>query len=87
MNKNDAAKLLSEMGINLSALDPKQRIQLSQMLKTIKSVNDITSEDIKRISRLFSKSNKQDRTKKIPRNSKCPCGSGVKWKKCCGQNS
>jgi uncharacterized protein YecA (UPF0149 family) len=24
------------------------------------------------------------RSSKVPRNSLCPCGSGVKWKKCCG---
>ncbi|MCB9421429.1 MAG: SEC-C domain-containing protein [Ardenticatenaceae bacterium] len=30
------------------------------------------------------KSNQRRNTKKIPRNSLCPCGSGKKYKKCCG---
>jgi uncharacterized protein YchJ len=28
-----------------------------------------------------------ERTQSISRNSACPCGSGLKYKRCCGQNS
>ena len=30
--------------------------------------------------------NIEDGQKKIGRNDPCPCGSGKKYKKCCGQN-
>jgi preprotein translocase subunit SecA len=31
-------------------------------------------------------SNKPATSKKVGRNDPCPCGSGKKYKKCCGQN-
>ncbi|MCX7905265.1 MAG: SEC-C metal-binding domain-containing protein, partial [Elusimicrobiales bacterium] len=37
----------------------------------------------------FSSSNKKDKEisfKKVGRNDPCPCGSGKKYKKCCGKN-
>jgi len=27
----------------------------------------------------------QEKTKKVGRNDPCPCGSGLKYKKCCGK--
>ena len=34
---------------------------------------------------LQAKNNKQDKKVKIGRNDPCPCGSGKKYKKCCGK--
>ncbi|MEA3384270.1 MAG: preprotein translocase subunit SecA [Campylobacterota bacterium] len=42
-------------------------------------------ESVEEIS-LSSDESKQVAEKKIPRNSPCPCGSGKKYKQCCGQS-
>lgn len=47
--------------------------------------NDVLSKDkIKDITRQWRLSQQAVSTK-IPRNSPCPCGSGKKYKKCCGK--
>lgn len=50
--------------------------------------NDIYDEETKR--RLFLEQRKSGiirKEKKIGRNDPCPCGSGKKYKKCCGRNA
>jgi len=46
--------------------------------------NVLTSEKRKEISKEW-KLSKQAVSKKVGRNDPCPCGSGKKYKKCCGQ--
>jgi len=49
--------------------------------------NDIFSEEKqKEIAKEFNRS-KQAVSEKIGRNDPCPCGSGKKYKKCCGKNA
>ena len=41
-------------------------------------------ENISDIEKLFNPSSPAEATLKIGRNEPCPCGSGKKYKKCCG---
>jgi len=43
------------------------------------------SEDISDVDRLLNPSVTKTADKKIGRNAPCPCGSGKKYKKCCGK--
>ena len=48
---------------------------------------DILGEDkIKELTKKFKKSKTVVKGKKIGRNDPCPCGSGKKYKHCCGRN-
>ena len=47
-----------------------------------KEIDDIV---VKIKERRFKKRNEKIGTKKIGRNEPCPCGSGLKYKKCCGR--
>lgn len=42
-------------------------------------------EDITSLERLLNPARPKTAEKKIGRNAPCPCGSGNKYKKCCGQ--
>ena len=42
-------------------------------------------EDITDLEILLNRPQPRDVEKKIGRNEPCPCGSGIKYKKCCGQ--
>jgi len=42
-------------------------------------------EDITDLERLLNPPKPKTAEKKIGRNALCPCGSGNKYKKCCGQ--
>lgn len=46
----------------------------------------LEEEKRKQIRKDFNKSKQVINTKKIGRNEPCPCGSGKKYKKCCGAN-
>ncbi len=49
--------------------------------------NDVLPEEKrKEITREFKNSKTVRNTQKIGRNDPCPCGSGKKYKKCCGKN-
>jgi preprotein translocase subunit SecA len=48
-----------------------------------------TNENIEMIHQNLNEEEKQQKRpieKKIPRNAECPCGSGKKYKQCCGQS-
>jgi len=42
-------------------------------------------EDITDLERLLNPPKPQIAEKKVGRNDPCPCGSGIKYKKCCGK--
>ena len=77
------------MGISPEGLGPDKINKLLELSSKIQDPASISSEFAEEVIRtlgitLNSKS-KPKITEKIPRNSKCPCGSGRKWKKCCGE--
>jgi len=47
-------------------------------------VDEKADEDIRDLEILQSKTERAVTTKKANRNDPCPCGSGKKYKKCCG---
>ena len=57
-------------------------------LYTIEGWDSILSEDEKKqITKDFRRSGTVVKGKKIGRNDPCPCGSGKKYKHCCGRNA
>lgn len=48
--------------------------------------NDILSEEVRRDIRMQYGQDHRATSEKVGRNDPCPCGSGKKYKKCCGAN-
>jgi uncharacterized protein YecA (UPF0149 family) len=87
--------------VDLVKMSPKMHIKLKvdfeklyyNMLKAkatwLSSLDEwngiLDSQKCKEITRLYHDS-LQAKTEKIDRNAPCPCGSGKKYKKCCGAN-
>ncbi len=58
----------------------------AKWLYTLDEWDDILSQEERKIIRDQWRKDKQAVSSKIGRNEPCPCGSGKKYKKCCGQN-
>ena len=83
--------LLQQMGVDPSKLGPDKLERLMKLSDKIKNPDQITPELISEITNIFGidlkgppKTRKRETSLKIGRNEKCPCESGKKWKKCCG---
>lgn len=86
--------LLQQMGIRPDTLGPERIQKLIQIADKIKNPSQINQNIIDELRDVIGITNPTPnlnpntptpRSKKVPRNSKCPCESGLKWKKCCGQ--
>lgn len=66
---------MREIGLLFEEHDWKYRIELEPD----------NPEDITSLERLLNPTRPTTAEKKIGRNEPCPCGSGNKYKKCCGQ--
>jgi len=72
--------------IDLEVDNTMKRVQKSGFRKTFATIG-ITREDIQSVLLDIQKSKSATivrNTPKVGRNSPCPCGSGKKYKKCCG---
>jgi preprotein translocase subunit SecA len=58
----------------------------AKWLYTLDEWDAIFTEEERKIIRQRWKADKQAVSHKVGRNETCPCGSGKKYKKCCGQN-
>ena len=91
-------EILNSLGISPNDFTPEQIRRFQQEIKKIPNPNNMTSEqalnlinaiglDMKKIQknmrRIRAQQRQLDKTPKIGRNEKCPCGSGKKYKKCC----
>ena len=56
--------------------------EIRQNVKREQTIKGTTNEDKSKVKKQTPK-----RVKKIGRNEKCPCGSGKKYKNCCGKNA
>jgi hypothetical protein len=56
----------------------------AKWLYTLSEWDDILSEDKRKLIKDKWLKDKQAVSNKIERNAPCPCGSGIKYKKCCG---
>ena len=60
---------------------------LSQFNERHKKLKDVLNEDIIKILQKYKRKTPELPKRKIGRNEPCPCGSGIKYKKCClGKN-
>ena len=91
-NLRNILPLLRQFGISPEQLGPERLEQLMKISDKIADPSAINSElasnvmDILGITTFRNSQTKNKRSvakKKIGRNSKCPCESGLKWKKCC----
>jgi uncharacterized protein YecA (UPF0149 family) len=78
------ADILKNFNLDLNNIDKNKLTQITNLTKNIKDINNIKQKDIKKIIEILS-TKKSEKTIKIGRNEKCPCESGIKWKKCCGK--
>ena len=83
--------LLQQFGISPDKIGPEKLNQLMALSQHIKDPSKITPELSSQIINSLGinlagpKPQKTVTDKKIPRNEKCPCGSSLKYKKCCGK--
>ena len=75
-----------ELDIDLEKLLYNMLAAEAEYLYTLPQWENIFSEEkIKEIVKAFKKSKTVVKGEKIGRNDPCPCGSGKKYKKCCGR--
>jgi len=75
-----------ELDIDLEKLFYNMLAAEAEYLYTLPQWENILSEDkIKEIVKAFKRSKTVVKGEKIGRNDPCPCGSGKKYKKCCGR--
>jgi uncharacterized protein YecA (UPF0149 family) len=82
--------LLRQFGISPDQLGPERLEQLMKISDQISDPSAINSELASKVMDTLgittarnSQTKKPVKKKKIGRNTKCPCESGLKWKKCC----
>lgn len=75
-----------ELDIDLEKLFYNMIAAEAEYLYTLPQWNDILTEEKQiEIVKAFKRSKTVVKGKKIGRNDPCPCGSGKKYKKCCGR--
>ena len=75
-----------ELDIDLERLYLNMLIAKADQLFTLPEWEEILTHDKKReIGKQYQRRNQVIRDKKIGRNDPCPCGSGKKYKYCCGR--
>ena len=75
-----------ELDIDIERLFLNMLIAKADHLFTLPEWDDILTEEKKReIGKLYQRRNQVIKEKKIGRNDPCPCGSGKKYKYCCGR--
>lgn len=75
-----------ELDIDMEKLLYNMLAADAEYLYTLPQWETVLSEDkIKEIVKAFKKSKTVVKGEKIGRNDPCPCGSGKKYKKCCGK--
>ena len=80
---------LEQMGISPDTFEKDKIEKLMTLADRIKDPSQVDGNTITEIQKLLGiknppQGNKQKISKKIGRNTQCPCNSGKKWKKCCG---
>ncbi|MBR6443812.1 MAG: SEC-C domain-containing protein [Firmicutes bacterium] len=75
-----------ELDIDIERLFLNMLIAKADHLFTLPEWDDILTEEKKKeIGKLYQRRNQVIKEKKIGRNDPCPCGSGKKYKYCCGR--
>jgi len=89
-NLHNILPLLRQFGISPDQLGPErleQLMKISDKISDPEAINEeLASKVMDTLGITTSHNNpqkKKPKKKKIGRNTKCPCESGLKWKKCC----
>lgn len=83
-NLNEESEI--ELDIDLEKLFYNMLVAEAEYLYTLPQWENILSEEkIAEIVKAYKKSKTVVKGEKIGRNDPCPCGSGKKYKKCCGK--
>jgi uncharacterized protein YecA (UPF0149 family) len=79
--------LLKQLGINPDNMSPEKIQKLMEIADKVKDPEQINQDTINKLCETLGvvEPNTSVKKQKVPRNSKCPCKSGLKWKKCCGK--
>lgn len=85
-----ALKILASFGVSPETLGPEKLEKLQQLTDTVENPQDVSPELTRQILDIFNVAPREKiypkNSQKIGRNEKCRCGSGKKYKKCCGKN-
>lgn len=81
---------MKQFGINPDTMTAEKLQKIMEIADKIKDHSEINQETIIKLRdtlgiNIPDNSSPKEKIKKVPRNSKCPCDSGLKWKKCCGK--
>ena len=60
------------------------RFNVTKVISFVEIKTDVPERKIEEVSNNLDNTSKSE-NKKVPRNAKCPCGSGKKFKHCCGK--
>ena len=84
MGTNTMVDALKQMGIDFSKLNSQTSQKILSLAEKINDPENMTLDHVREIQETLGMRKKQPtRRTKIPVNSKCPCQSGKKYKKCC----
>jgi uncharacterized protein YecA (UPF0149 family) len=79
---------LDQIGISPDTFEKDKLEKLMTLADRIKDPSQVDGNTIVELQKLLGIKNlpqkKTTPSKKIGRNTPCPCNSGKKWKKCCG---
>ena len=77
--------ILSSLGISPENIDKKTKEKIIQMAENIsKNTGDVQTNMIGEVMKMLGKNTTKSSFKKFKPNEICICGSGKKYKKCCG---
>jgi uncharacterized protein YecA (UPF0149 family) len=74
---------LKHSGIDLTNYPKEKMDKLASLAKKISDPNSPSGMDLHALQQLISPTVYLKKEKRIKPNGKCPCGSGIKYKKCC----
>lgn len=86
----EISKQLENAGIDTDNIDRKHIKKIINFIKNldVKDKNQLSTEKLQEIvenitNSMLNSNTQTKKCKKIGRNEKCPCNSGLKYKKCC----
>lgn len=82
--KYDSFRTLHIVQLRNNKEEEEQRRAMEEMIRRMEEANENAS--LQHESPYGDDNDEDDKEKKIPRNEPCPCGSGKKYKQCCGKS-
>ncbi len=82
--KHESTKTLQLIQLRDESQENEREEAMAKMMEDLESASEDVKIEHKNV--LQPESSEQKGQKKIPRNDPCPCGSGLKYKNCCGKS-